>query len=424
MNMRRIGMPLAFTLASVAAWSGPVAAQSGGAPSQEDSFTKLALHEGIAPIGKMGGFSGTVDATGHRILAENLSVVQPVSVLVIATDAARPIRADLVKGSWDEPLRSGTTDASGRVVFNTRTEGNMGILVRSADGQPASYKLAVWVGDETPGEPASIFTATRSTTRSDGGDASPGAAARGGSVAWVGAAGVLALLLAGAFVMRRRSRAQKQSAIVLCLLVVPLSLGAQGKPGPWTEGLGEQLQKGMKGANDFIQKKLLDPKNWNPDEWKETFEPLAPEDKAYDENYDPPGMPELPLQCAESEECADCFEPAYERLKKVRIRFEKLRRIYEWTKAYKDRAFALGDSAAGIHGLAGLAWVGERVKLERQYKQFEASYDAKYEELVAELRGALDQIAACEEKVYGEEGWYNRYGFIYYQFMADRYRRS
>jgi hypothetical protein len=36
---------------------------------------------------------------------------------------------------------------------------------------------------------------------------------------------------------------------------------------------------------------------------------------------------------------------------------------------------------------------------------------------------ALDQIAACEEEVYGEEGWYNRYAFIYYQFMADRHRR-
>lgn len=50
--------------------------------------------------------------------------------------------------------------------------------------------------------------------------------------------------------------------------------------------------------------------------------------------------------------------------------------------------------------------------------------DAKYEELVEELRGSLDQIAACEEEVYGEKDWYNRFGFIYYQFMADRYRRS
>jgi hypothetical protein len=153
------------------------------------------------------------------------------------------------------------------------------------------------------------------------------------------------------------------------------------------------------------------------------FEVLSPEDQAYDEDYDPPGMPELPLQCAESEKCAACFEPAYARLTAVRIRFEKLRRVYQWTKSYKERAFALGDSTAGIAGLAGLAWVGKRVELEKMYKQFEASVDDKYEELIQELRAALDEIAGCEEEVYGEEGWYNRYGFIYYQFMADRYRR-
>lgn len=176
-------------------------------------------------------------------------------------------------------------------------------------------------------------------------------------------------------------------------------------------------ETGLKDTVDFFKKKATDPKGWQKD-----WDLLSPEDKGYDEDYDPEGMPEVPLQCAESEKCASCFEPAYERLKNVRIRFEKVRRVYAWTKAYKERAFALGDSAAGIHGLAGLAWVGKRVELERSYKKFEATVDAKYEELRQELRASLEQIAACEEEVYGEKDWYNRFGFIYYQFMADRYR--
>ena len=160
-------------------------------------------------------------------------------------------------------------------------------------------------------------------------------------------------------------------------------------------------------VEDFVKKQ-----NADPDYFKKYYENLGPDDGQYEEDYDPKGMPEVPLQCAESDECRACFTPAYARLNAVRIRFEKLRRTYTWTKAYKERAFALGDSAAGIHGIAGLAWVGERVKLERQYKGFEASVDAKYEELMKELRGSLEQIAACEEKVYGEVGWFDRYGFI------------
>lgn len=165
-------------------------------------------------------------------------------------------------------------------------------------------------------------------------------------------------------------------------------------------------------------------KDKTPTEWKEDWDNLTEEDEDYDEDYDPPGMPEVPLACADSDECRSCFEPAYERLKSVRIRFEKLRRLYTWTKAYKERAFALGDSAAGIHGLAGLAWVGKRIELERTYKKFEATVEDKYGELLGELKTSLEQIAACEARVYGEEDWYNRYGFMFYQFMAAHYRPS
>jgi hypothetical protein len=383
----------------------------------------LTLSEGIAPEATIGGFAGTADSTGHRILAEDLSVVQPVRVTVVAIDPSMPVRASLVKGGWDEPLESGTTDAGGQLIFNTRTEGNMGILVQSAGTEPAGYRLAVWVGPELPSGPPSLFrTASAPVPESDDTAAS-------GTLKWAGGAALLALVLAGAFLMGRRSRSRNHAAVVLCLALVPLLANAQLGPQPkptklGTEALKEMLEKNMVDNAKKGYEKLTNPQNWDPKKWKDAFETLAPEDAAYDEDYDPPGMPELPLECAESDDCAACFEPAYERLKNVRIRFEKLRRLYAWTKAYKERAFALGDSAAGIHGLAGLAWVGERVELERTYQRFEASYDDKYAELLDELRGSLEQIAECEEEVYGEDDWYNRFGFIYFQFMADRYKRA
>jgi hypothetical protein len=392
-------------------------------PSAEDSLNRLTLSEGVAPTGELGGLAGTADAAGHRILVEDLSVVQPVRVAVVALDPSKPVRVSLVKGGWDEPLESGTTDAGGQLIFNARTEGNMGILVQSAAGQPAEYRLAVWVGPEMPGEPPTIFK-TSGAAALDGDEAD---ASR--TLAWMGGAALLVLVLVGAFLMGRRSRARNQAVVVLCLALAPFLADAQLGPQPKPQKLGtgalkEMLEKNMVDNTKKGYEKLTNPQNWDPKKWKDAFNTLAPEDAAYDEDYDPPGMPELPLDCAESDKCAACFEPAYERLKNVRIRFEKLRRLYAWTKAYKERAFALGDSAAGIHGIAGLAWVGERVELERSYQRFEGTYDDKYAELLDELRGSLEQIAQCEEEVYGEEDWFNRFGFIYFQFMADRYKRA
>ena len=43
---------------------------------------------------------------------------------------------------------------------------------------------------------------------------------------------------------------------------------------------------------------------------------------------------------------------------------------------------------------------------------------------MAKLEAALRQIAECEERVYGEKRWYDRWGFMYYEFMAARYQRA
>jgi hypothetical protein len=44
--------------------------------------------------------------------------------------------------------------------------------------------------------------------------------------------------------------------------------------------------------------------------------------------------------------------------------------------------------------------------------------------MLPNLRGALDALGKCEEKYFNEPDWYDRYGFMYYTFMADRYKRS
>jgi hypothetical protein len=181
------------------------------------------------------------------------------------------------------------------------------------------------------------------------------------------------------------------------------------------------------------------PKVMTSKEFIEGFGLLSKDDEAYDPNFNQPGMPQLPAHCIEAldraktgleleeaAECVRCFEPAYENLKKLLYRFEKLRRISASTLDFGKRAIALGDSVCGLPygGLACLAWQKEKRKIEQSMKDFGKTYDRKYEELIGRLEEVLKEIAECEEKFYEEKDWYDRFGFIYYQFIAARYMRS
>ena len=44
--------------------------------------------------------------------------------------------------------------------------------------------------------------------------------------------------------------------------------------------------------------------------------------------------------------------------------------------------------------------------------------------MMGTLRRALQEVADCEARYFDVQDWYSRYGFIYYTFMEDRYRRS
>lgn len=155
----------------------------------------------------------------------------------------------------------------------------------------------------------------------------------------------------------------------------------------------------------------------------DAYEALTDEDKAASPDYNPPGMPQVPLRCFESAGCRECFSGAQESLRQVRARFERLRAVYIRTKTFTDRSIAFGDNVSGVHGIAGLAWHAERVKILGSMQGFNQSYDNKYSELVGVLGDALQQIGQCEARHFDEPDWYDRFGFIYYSFMVDRYKR-
>jgi hypothetical protein len=154
------------------------------------------------------------------------------------------------------------------------------------------------------------------------------------------------------------------------------------------------------------------------------YKALSPHDAGLKVDVSPKGMPRVPSKCAESAGCGSCFAKGQADLKQLRFSLEKLRAIGSWTDKFTKKSIAFGDSVSGVHGVAGLGWQPERARIQESYDQFGKAYDAKYEELIGDLEASLRQIGQCEAKHFNTPDWYDRYGFIYYTFMADRYRRA
>lgn len=155
------------------------------------------------------------------------------------------------------------------------------------------------------------------------------------------------------------------------------------------------------------------------------FSPLVPDDIDFDPNFEPPGAPTIPVHCEVSggDACRQCYDGAYRKLNFVRHYLEVLRGIYGATKRYTSSAIAFGDSMSGLHGGFGLAWPPERKGIQDAFDKMGNTYDEKYEGYMRELQEGLQALAACEKQYFDEDDWYNRYGFIYYTYMQDRYRR-
>jgi len=101
-----------------------------------------------------------------------------------------------------------------------------------------------------------------------------------------------------------------------------------------------------------------------------------------------------------------------------------LRAIYAATKNYSGKAIAFGDSMAGLPGGFGMGWPEQRFGIQAEMEKLGRTYDRKYQQMIGNLEKSLKELAVCEERYFDTPDWYNRFGFIYYSFMADRYRRS
>jgi len=218
-----------------------------------------------------------------------------------------------------------------------------------------------------------------------------------------------------------KTRSMKATILALALLLPASWAPAKGMFSPVDFETAQNFHKGIKkGFDDFQKYKKM---GEGAGDFLDKYDPLTKDDEDFDDAYDDPTAPQVPSSCADSGNCGACFENAYENLNRQRFRLAKLERIYKSTKRMGKSAIAFGDNVSGIHGAAGLGWqLQGRKPIEESMKSFQQTSERKYEEIIGDLHGALQEVAVCEEEHYDEQDWYNRFGFIYYTFMAERYR--
>jgi hypothetical protein len=130
----------------------------------------------------------------------------------------------------------------------------------------------------------------------------------------------------------------------------------------------------------------------------------------------------MPTGCT-SPECQDCFTRANNELTFVRRQLGRLSCIYNNIKNFNNSAIAFGDNASGIHAVTGLAWQNARAEIVAEFNHFKQTYDSKYVDLIGSLERALKALDQCE-KNFGQQDWYQHFGFIYLEFLKDKYKRN
>lgn len=156
------------------------------------------------PNGKVATLKGIASAKPDQFFIENVFVLQPVVVTLVAKNAGDAIKVRLGKHRWDETLMEGVTGPGGKAILKLRTQGELRISV-SAEGERKPYGLVVWVGDEVKAEPESAIM-----TMSDFRKANPSSIFDnlGSALLWGLGAALVAALVTGAFLLGRKRGAK------------------------------------------------------------------------------------------------------------------------------------------------------------------------------------------------------------------------
>jgi len=126
---------------------------------QGDSIPMLELARDPAiKSGRVAAVKGTVGPDGLRFRVGELSILQPVMVMLLSAGDADDLTLSLFKKEWSKPRRTGSTRGNGISRFEFRTQGGFNILLRGASAE-TPFALLVWAGEELrPSMPDVVVT--------------------------------------------------------------------------------------------------------------------------------------------------------------------------------------------------------------------------------------------------------------------------
>ncbi len=400
--------------------------------SKEKDLKPLALK--LEPDGSdkellVAAAEGSASEKGELILLSGQDMFQPLIIMVYAGNTANPVQVSLHKDSWDDHEMHATTDASeGYCEFKVRSAGEVGIKLK---GLAASYVVMAMAGKEILPKIESPFI-KRGKEGKETGSKEPGS--KSTTLLYVIIA-VLALALVGVLIKFAGRKNKTISLLLISLSLATLTSAQTRIRGNTVEEIRAEAERILeKNENEKIEK--LDKVR---EHTEKAYKILKGGSDLWDAYKNlgscmntaiPAGMPSVPTYCYEADmdntgdgPCAKCFEEARSKFNGVRYKFIKLAIIYRCTKSFADKSMAFGDDVSSVHGVSGLAWQSEKRKIEESVERLKKSYDDKYIELLQRLREAMIDIAECEEE-FGERDWYDRFGFMFYEFMKEKYRRT
>lgn len=102
--------------------------------------------------GRVALVSGVVGEEEVRYVLSDLSILQPVAVTLLSPDPDPNLEISLHSSRWEDTSRTGSLNGDARTTFRFRTQGEVGISVRSPDEREQQYDLVAWVGSEVDPE--------------------------------------------------------------------------------------------------------------------------------------------------------------------------------------------------------------------------------------------------------------------------------
>lgn len=387
---------------------------------------------------KLGSAVATLNEDAARLFINGLIEYQPVDIFVAPVDTERSIDVDLVKATWQDVVDSCTATMKQICQFSVRTLGDVGIAIAGQSG--TEYAMLVVVGEEirplldspfyeiTKADLAALESSTRIDT-----DARPSGTGAN-TLMYVLVAAVFVLLLAVVFLLGKRSRQAMLLAFAVPLLWPEMSSSQEGA----SEEPGERVREEMASGVDAEWTRFghaqerLDEVTDVADKVNE----LRDLKKDFDEfwsgysglgdciNTGPAwsARERIPSFCADQEGCDKCFLAAREQFNLARYYLGRLKTIHSCTIRMTDSAKAFGDSFSSATK-SGLGWYEARQKIEKSVENLNKAYDKKYVDLMGDLGNSMADMSVCEAQ-YGLEDWYDRFGFVYYEFMKDKYKRN